>query len=379
MAVSDAPITTWSDTTAHKIPTSDLVALIDPTDTPFVSYFGLEGDAQKFRIRDWPSYKAVWLEDDLAAMLTTLGASIDSATTDVTMTVADASLIKPGDVLMVDAELMWVLSKVNSTNVVTLTTRGYGGTRTTHASAAACYRVGMARLEGATADYDYKTDVLGPYNMTQIFQAGVQVNGSQLAITQWGIADELEYQRNKKIPELTRLIDRAVYYQDAIKTGGSTTTARAFGGLPAFVTTNTAALASAALTRKDIEDMLQKIYEAGGKPSVIFTTPWNKRKISSFYEGSVRTERSEERGGVQIDVVTSEFGDVQVIMDRWAKPGCAYFLTPEHIGFLPMRSFFWQELAKTGDAVQHEVIGEYTFVVRMPLAHGIISGASTTT
>jgi hypothetical protein len=237
----------------------------------------------------------------------------------------------------------------------------------------------MARLEGATTDYDYKTDILGPYNYTQIFQSGIQVTGTMQQTSQWGIADELEYNRNKKIPELTRLINRAVYYQDAAKAGGSTTAARAFGGLPAFVTTNTANLSSAALTRKDIEDMLQAIFLAGGKPDVIFCQPWLKRKISSFYEGSVRTERDETRGGVSIDVVVSEFGEIKVAMDRWAKPGELYFLTSEHVGFLPLRPFSWRDMPSTGDWVAQELIGEYTFIVRCPGAHGRIYGASTTT
>jgi len=57
MAVSDQPKTTYSDTTAQKRVIADLIDIIDPRDTPVVSYFGLDGDSGKFRLVNWPGTK----------------------------------------------------------------------------------------------------------------------------------------------------------------------------------------------------------------------------------------------------------------------------------------------------------------------------------
>jgi len=372
MAVSDAPITTYSDTTAQKRAISDLISLIDPYDTPFVSYFGLEGDAGAFRIVNWPSTKYEWLEDDLAALASALSGSITSNAT--TITVDDASFFKPGHVLLVDAEYMWVSSANTSTNVLTVT-RNFGGTQATHADAATVAIVSMARAEGAETHDDYKTDITAPYNYTSIFHKGVKITRSARIVSQYGIADEWDYQIGKAIPELMRLVERSVFYGQ--RKSGSASAARSFGGLKTFITDNTSSLSGAALSRKDIEDVVQSCFEDGGQPDLIVCGPWVKRKISGFYESTVRTERSEDRGGVIINYIETEFGVLQVLMDRWCPATELFVLDSEHIGFLPYDPFFTEELAKTGDYIRGQVVGEYGFVVRHDKAHGYITSIST--
>lgn len=61
MAISAAPITSYSDTTAHKKVISDLISIIDPVDTPVVAYFGLDGGPGRFEMVNWPSTKVSWL------------------------------------------------------------------------------------------------------------------------------------------------------------------------------------------------------------------------------------------------------------------------------------------------------------------------------
>ena len=371
MAVSDAPITSYSDTTAHRRAISDVISIIDPRDVPIVAYFGLEGDAAKFSVQNWPSTKVEWLDDDLAALSGTLNGSITSDA--VTITVTDGSLYHVGHVLEIDSEQMW--ASAISGEVVTVT-RNYSGTQASHATAAVVTMIGMARLEGADTTDDYKTDVLAPYNHTQIFHAGIKVTRTMAKLRQWGISDEYDYQVAKKIPELTRLIEKQ-FYRGARKTG-SATTPRAFGGLETFITDNTLGNAGAALTRKNIEDTVQSIWEDGGMPDLLICGPWVKRKISSFYEGNVRTERNEDRGGVVIDYVVTEFGEMQVLMDRWCEATKLYILTSEHVGFLAFDPFFDEEMAKSGDYLRGEIVGEYGLVVRHDKAHGLINSISST-
>lgn len=51
MAVFDQMVTTYSDTTPQKRAITDVISLIDPTDTPLIaSLGGLDGAASKFRL-----------------------------------------------------------------------------------------------------------------------------------------------------------------------------------------------------------------------------------------------------------------------------------------------------------------------------------------
>ncbi|MCS7038029.1 MAG: DUF5309 domain-containing protein, partial [Caldilineales bacterium] len=66
------------------------------------------------------------------------------------------------------------------------------------------------------------------------------------------------------------------------------------------------------------------------------------------------------------------------LMTRWIPPTELYVLTSEHVGILPFQEFFDEPLAKTGDFMRGQVVGEYTLVVRADAAHGRIVSISTT-
>jgi len=374
MAVSDQPKTTYSDTTPQKRVIADLIDIIDPRDTPVVSYFGLDGDPGKFRLMNFPGTKLEWLEDTLAGLTDTLATSCASAATSLSVT--DGSLHKPGDVVEIDSEMMWVSGVSQADNKVTVT-RNYGGTQASHAKSATITLINAARLEGADADYDRAfSDVVAPYNYTQIFQDDVKVSRSQNKISQYGIAEEFDYQAAKKIPEMSRLIEKAFFRGQ--RKSGSATAPRAFGGLETFATVNTKSGAGAALVQKDLEDLVQSCWSYGGNPDLIICNSWVKRKISSFYADSVRTTRDEERGGVVISEVETEFGVLKVLMSRWCPSAKLYVVESQYIGFVAFDPFFQEPLDKTGDSIKGQVVGEYSLVVKNGKAHGYMKSISTT-
>jgi hypothetical protein len=372
MALSDQPKTTYSDTTPQRRAIADVIDVISPQDVPVVKYFGLDGDPGKFRIMNWPSTKVEWLEDELASLTGTLNGSITSNAT--TITVTDASKYKSGDIIEIDSEMIWVSSM--SGEVLT-GTRNYGGTQASHVTSSVVTIISAARLEGADADYERAfSDITAPYNHTQIFSDDVKVTRSGNKISQYGISEEFDYQAAKRVPELSRLIEKSFFRGQ--RKAGSATTPRAFGGLETFITDNTANLSSAALKQKDLEDKIQDAWEDGGQPDLIICNAWVKRKISGFYAASVRTTRDEKRGGVTINEVDTEFGTLGILMSRWCPSSKLYIVESQYIGFLAFDAFFQEELAKTGDSVKGQVVGEYGLVVKNDKAHAYIYGISTT-
>lgn len=372
MAVSDQPKTSYSDTTPHRRAITDVISIISPDEVPSVAFFGLDGDPGKFRIVNWPHTKVEWLEDELATLTDALDGSITSNAT--TITVDDGSLFKSGDIIEVDSEMMWVSSI--SSEVLTVT-RNYGGTQATHADAAVVTIINHARLEGADADYERAfSDITAPYNYTQIFQDDVKVSRTQNKLAQYGIQEEFDYQAAKKVREMSRLINKALFRGQ--RKAGSATTPRAFGGLETFVTDNTSSMSDGPLTQKALEDAIQSAWEDGGQPDLIICNSWVKRKISGFYAPYVRTGRDENRGGVTISEVDTEFGTLQILMDRWCQATKCYIVESQYIGFVAYDPFFQEELAKVGDGVRGEVVGEYTLVAKNDKAHAYIKSISST-
>ena len=374
MAVFDSPITTYSDTTPQKRVITDVISILDPSDAPAVDALGgLDGASGKFRFVNEKGTAVVWLEDNLGPLADALAASCTSDAT--TITVADASVLQPGHIINIDLEQIWVSATNTTTNVITVT-RNFGGTQATHASAAAVAIIGMARLEGAESDAIAFTDRYTGTNYTQILHKEIKVTRTQSQIAQYGISDEMAYQGDKVVPELMRLLERHFYYNAAAK-AGSGTTPRAMGGVRAFVTDNT--VAGTTLASSHFENAVKAAYEDGGEgPWFAFCAPTNYQKVKNFYDNStyLQIPRSETTVGMVITKVVTPFGDVNLVLDRWAKTTEIPIIDPKHAGFKTFYPFTQEPLAKSGDYERSEVVGEFTLCVRQDKAHALLTAVS---
>ncbi len=159
----------------------------------------------------------------------------------------------------------------------------------------------------------------------------------------------------------------------------SSTAAGGMGGFEEFVTTNVLSNSGTArvLTQALLEQLLQNIWEDGGMPDVIMCNAFQKRLISSFYAGSVRTERSERTGGVVIDNIETEFGNYDLMLNRRMPTNKLYVAQREKVGWITLRPWFVKQLAESGDYTKKEIVGEFGFVVVNESAHGIIKDLTT--
>ncbi len=377
MTVYDTPKTSYSDTTPQERVISDVIYMIDPLDTPLLAAIGgLDGARSKFNLR-LNGTKIEILEDEMPPIETTANHGGVIATDATSITVADASLFKDGDVIKIDDELM-VVSAVNTTsNTISLYSRSYGGTNATHTTLAVISIVGQARLEGDDADFSAMTDITAPYNYTSIFQDALKVTGTAEKISQFGIANEFDYQSKKKLPHLFRLIDRAIFH--GIRAAGSASTPRSFGGLGVFITDNTAA-AGGAIAKVKIDDLMESIFNDGGNPDVLCLNPSVARDLKDILDTSsfVRVDQSvNSLGTAPIQAVVTQYGTLRLLMDRFCPVGTAYALDTRKVGMYTLRPFAWKELALVGDSRKGEVVGEFSLMVANDKAHGKITGITS--
>jgi hypothetical protein len=376
--------TTYSETANIKRSIGDMIGFIDWTEAPLLRKLGVNNES-KFRLVNWPNSKYEWLEDTMSARTTTLAEEAAQAETEID--VADGSIFKEGDIVKVESELMYVSSV--STNTITVI-RGFAGTTdATHATALSIALATIARLEGADYDTGHTTALTNPYNHTQIISEAVKVTGSEAVNTKYGVNDTMAYHLAKlmggsngvgekfRAGKLPILLQQTFYHGQ--RAAGTASTSRAMAGFEAYVTTNVTDLSSAKLQRSHIEDAFQACYLAGGDPDTIVCNAWLRRKLTSFYEGLITTTRSETRGGSRIDTVMTDFGEMEIMFDRWCPTDRLYIVETPKVGWITNRAFQVYDRPSTGDYTVKEVLGEYGFVVQNQLSHAYIKNASTST
>jgi hypothetical protein len=379
--------TTYTDTTNIKRGIGDLINMIDWTEAPLLNRLGVD-NAKKFRLLNWPNTKVEWLEDTMSPTSSTISDAGGISDSDTTMGVAAGTgqYFTEGDILKIENELVYVSAR--STDSLTIVRAFGGSTNASHADTTAIALVTKARLEGADYDTGHTTVVSAPYNHTQILSEAVLITGSEEVNPKYGISDTMAYNISKligggdglgskgKAGKLAILLCKSFYYGK--RAPGSATTARAMGGFNQYVTTNVTDVASGALTLKHIEDKMQACYDAGGSPDTIITGSWGRRKISNFFKGAIRTERSEERGGAVITHIMTDFGELEVIWDKWCPTNELYIIDPAKMGWLTFRAFDLKDRASTGDYMVKEVLGEFSFVLTNETSHARLHTFSTT-
>lgn len=251
--------------------------------------------------------------------------------------------------------------------------------------------------EGAdfgTPDISARTRVT---NITQIFRKDLRVSNTQRAVSPYGIRDEYAYQVMKATREIARNIELSMFTNQTTATG-TTAAGRIMKTIPGFLTTNSpysrgTALGNASangtstgypIYEGDFNAMLELIYTQGGNPDSVYVSPGVKRYMSKYggaasglsanYLELRRNIGAAERRLVRaINVYESDFGVIQIVLDRWVPQATAtasatedvsgrmFFLerSRHRLAFLrPMRHI---PLAPNGDSTRGIVLGELTY------------------
>jgi len=181
-----------------------------------------------------------------------------------------------------------------------------------------------------------------------------------------------------------------VYYVVG-KQSGSFQVAATKGGTAITIGTATVslyALATAAPTKADYDDLFQTVYDNGGiaegETATILVGSSQKRNISSAYSADVNNRvASRNVGGVNFQTIETDFATFNVMLDRWLPGDALAVLSLEQIApvFLNIPGkghFFEEELAKVGAADRRQLYGEIGLEYGNEKAHGLLRGLPVT-
>jgi hypothetical protein len=361
---------------------SDLIGIISPYETPLL-------DALGDPLREAVSTHHEWLEDEL---LPNKDAVNDDTFTDPAVDtdfdVDNGSRFRAGDQIQIEGSEELML--VTAVNGDTLTVdRGYAGTTAEDLADNQVINIlSNAALEGADKPGVRFTNRNRCGNYTQIFTAAVDVSGSDMAASQLGLADEMDYQKQERLRELIRDLENTVINggEPSSDPQGSGTVRRTMEGIIQHLGTNVFHTGDSGfpsgndLDEAKVNYVLRKIWESSsGNVDLIVVGGFQKRKVNGFADGSRSFSATDVTYKDMISIYESDFGVCRVVTTRWLPQDAALFVDSSRVNVLPLagRSFHFKPLASGGDYESGQLIGEYTLELKNEAAHGLIRGLST--
>jgi len=361
---------------------SDLIGIISPYETPLL-------DALGDPMREATSTHHEWLEDELLPNKDGINDSTyTDPSADTDFVVDNGSRFRVGDQIQVEgSEELMLVTGINS-NTLTVV-RGYAGTTAEDLADNQVINIlGNAALEGADKPGARFTNRSRCGNYTQIFTATVEVSGTDMAASQLGLADEMDYQKQERLRELIRDLENTVVNggEPASNPEGSGSVRRSMKGVIQHLSTNvfhtgdTGFPTGTGLDEDKINYVLRQIWESSnGNVDLIVVGGFQKRKINAFSANSRTYGANDTTFTDMISIYESDFGVCRIVTTRWMPQDAALLLDSSRINVLPLagRNFHFKPLASSGDYECGELIGEYAVELRNEAAHGLIRDLST--
>jgi hypothetical protein len=250
-----------------------------------------------------------------------------------------------------------------------------------------------AAVEGADATSATLSPTTRLGNYTQIVQKTIQVSGTLETVNKAGRKSEKAYQLARASSELKRDIETILCANQA-RSAGSSSTARTMGSMLAWLKTNTDKASNGAdpvtigsTTRSDgttrtftetlLKTVIAEVYESGGAPKVLMVGTAGKQKVSSFAGIAAQRYMAPADAPTTIigaaDVYLSDFGSVSCVPSRFMRARDAFILDPEYAAVAYLRPFATNELARTGDSDNTQILAELTLEMRNEAAHGLVA------
>jgi len=276
-------------------------------------------------------------------------------------------------------------------------------------------------------------------NYTQINGKTIAVSGTRRAVDQAGVADEYAYQLKKRGTELRRDVEFDMIHSMNVSNAVGTQNAnsRAAGGYQAFINSadtvdyvgefqapsaattgagtdangtaiprssiagSTTAPDRDPLALTNIDGVMQKIYEEGGKATKIMLSPKLRRDFSDLMVGDTGVQRNIDASGKlrqSVDVYMSDFGDLMVVpnyimglTNNFAFTGdnnvahsgagvtnlanfAALIYDPMWFAMSYLRPLAEVDVGQQGDSTKGMMVEESTLEVRNPIGCGAIYG-----
>ena len=286
-----------------------------------IAYVRKAGGWDQFTVDE--NYKVEWVEDDLPKVNLKLGAAL-AATGDPTFSENDSYRLAIGDVLMIDNEktLITALPAPTATgNTATVRRGAFGTTAATHAVNATIHILMPARAEGSDSPFSGFAQRTFLFNYFQFVDQGWKMSEQYARSREYG--DRGRTKLAQKRAEVTTKLATAAEKQLLLGTRfiGVDPEPSTVGGLFEYLTEAYGAFTVSMSGDKLVEaNLYTGIRYLGDRVDMsniartFVTRYYQKQRITSFWEGRVRTEQGKHTGGLRISTIETDFDDFDIVV-----------------------------------------------------------------
>ena len=231
-------------------------------------------------------------------------------------------------------------------------------------------------------------------NVTQIFQRAIGV--SYLKMSSVGLMsgvnnenqtpdpqDELTFQISLAMQAIANDIEYTFLNGEYAKATNSGEANKTRGIITACTTNTVTNTEATALTKTMLKTLLKSVFNNGGTVDggILMCDATQKMAITGLYEGQTGyvAPLSRNIGGMNIDTLVTDFGNVGVITNVAMPAGTILFYNPSVCRpveqAVPNKgNFFYESLAKTGAAERGQLYGQIGLDYGPEWFHGVIKG-----
>lgn len=233
-------------------------------------------------------------------------------------------------------------------------------------------------LEGADAPTAEERVRAYASNVVEIHQEAVEVSYTKqaavghLSASVIGeganpIRDEMSWQVAQSLKQVARDIE-ASFITGTFQNPANNATPRKTRGLLEAITTNVVDAGSQLLTEDMVLDAMQEAWESGGlqegETRTLVTNATLKRALTDIFIRDANFRQNDRNmGGVNVTVIETDFGNLNVMLDRYMPADDILILSLEQLApvflLIPGKGFLFVEpLAKVGAADRAQIYGE---------------------
>lgn len=365
MAVRDGLTGSYNQNVGVKLDIDEAIKILPVDDVPLQASLSATPTDQ---------VKVEWLEEELTPQTVTV-ATVTGAASPYTIdvTAAGKNVIRKGDVLQLRGgatDDQFVVNSITDEDTFVMADFG-GGSPATPLANDVYDIIGQYRVEGSDPEDARSVDRTMPYNLTQWGQEKVEATRTARKRGLYGQGDPYTHELQKKFRELAIRFERSLVHGQRVESTDKTQ--RFMGGLFYYITTNTES-GNKSNVASLITNLQRKCYDAGGTPKTLMVSPSVKQAISSVINANLReTTRSDRWGGSVVDNYLSDFGEIQIVMNRHFPKTKGILMSDEFITRRVFDPYFHEFLAKTGDADKGHIVGEMSLEVKNETASGILT------
>ena len=352
-------VTSYDLAVGVKINMDELIYMISPIDSPLINGIGTDG-RQLIGSSPVDQTTFKWMDEELllpSAAIDVANAATGASLTSFEVSVADSYKFQVGDLVTTmdrshvqHACIKRVTEVVEATGVLELAAWVNDSAQTATSTDDTVVCVGSALTEGSDPGNARAADRTIRSNYTQIFgPTKVQMSRTEQQITRYGVSDEFAKQLYGRSVE--NVITREQAYLYGIKHEASGEKRRSTGGLSYWISSNSDTTTNT-LSIAGLETLMQKCYNAGGVPDLLIANPASFATLNDISDSNrVRTVIDDpRRGRVPVTSVFHEFGETQMVRNRWCHTETAFVVQKDGIQRRIIQPLIVEALAKTGDS-----------------------------